>query len=243
MILRSATDLLGFIPRFGLLGRYETVEHSADTIDSLLNRGAIAFRAECQPRSELELNIHFTLRSQRNVQVMHEGFPPLPTCAFTDVGGNRNCCPAQLGCQTKTFIRRKTLRERIDFLNERHRLLPHLEIAKRASHLHDAAVSHMTCQLTSGDFASGMRHVRRFCAVRTMFSTRIFRPLTLTTNHQPPTTIHQPTTQPPTSNRRNAVDFDERVAGNAARGGNGCSHRRLAAKTAEVGFVHRGVVL
>jgi hypothetical protein len=120
------------------------MEHSPDAIDSLLDYAAIAFGAEGQSGSQLELNIDFALRSQRNIKVMHEPFSRLPTCAFADVRRNRNRGTAQLRRQAEAFLRRKTLREPIDLLNKRHRLLPHLEIAKRVCHLHDAVtrISH-----------------------------------------------------------------------------------------------------
>jgi hypothetical protein len=127
---------------------------------------------------------------------MHECFSPLPTCAFTDVRGNRNRGTAQLRCKAKAFLGRKTCRERIDLLNERHRLLPHFKIAKRACHRHESLVPHITYRPYFGRFGG-------YDAISTQIlrtSGRIeYENISMggyayrqppTTNHQPPTTYH-----------------------------------------------------
>src|SRR5687767_1126144 len=55
----------------------------------------------------------------------------------------------------------------------------------------------------------------------------------------PPTTNHPP----PTLDRGNTVDFDERVARNAARCSNRGADRRRCAESSEIRLVHAGVIL
>jgi hypothetical protein len=88
------------MPRLGLNGFDQPVEHSPDPIDAILKYGTFGLRAEREPHGELQLHIHFSLRSQCHLEMMAKRLAPLSACTLADVRGNGNSGTAKLGQPT-----------------------------------------------------------------------------------------------------------------------------------------------
>src|SRR5690606_16003222 len=54
--------------------------------------------------------------------------------AFRDAGGYRDSSPPHLGHEAKPFMRRKTVRHRVDHLRKSHCLIPHPQITEIRRH-------------------------------------------------------------------------------------------------------------
>ena len=84
---------------------------------------------EVQLNREQQLALYLRQRSSSDIKEMRIRFPA-PGMSLGNVRGNRNGCPSNLSRQSKLLLARKPAGQPINFLSNRHRLLPNHQISK-----------------------------------------------------------------------------------------------------------------
>jgi hypothetical protein len=108
----------------------QSIQESADKLDSALRFAMAAFIHEPQLPGDLDLHFDLCLRAQGDFQVIPKDSRASSPRSLSDVRGHGDSRPLQLCGESESLFCRQGGTKRIDISYEMYRLLPHDEIAE-----------------------------------------------------------------------------------------------------------------
>jgi len=119
-----------------------------------------------------DLRLKFSTTALRDMQIVNKFFLAVSGGTFSNIAGNRNCCPTHLGNQPKFFIGRKPAGNHVYLSNELYAFFPHFQSMMRSRHFPSPPTRHYSL-------------VTRHLSLVTRHSSLVTRHSSLFTRHCP----------------------------------------------------------